>query len=74
MGKMFVEGATDNPEPNGLYTPDDASATLIQCVNPDGTVNPTYIEDNVMTFPYRLQADIVLKREGDSSFTVDVGR
>src|SRR5512139_2535547 len=29
-----------NPEPNGLYPPGDAAATLVQCVNPDGSVTP----------------------------------
>lgn len=60
-------------EPNGLYTPADAAATLIQCVNPDGSVSPMYFEYYVIAMPYRIKADIVMQRYDDkSSFSVDV--
>lgn len=32
------------PEPNGLYSPDSAEATIIACVGTDGTIIPTYWE------------------------------
>lgn len=67
-----VEGVVANPEPNGLYPPDNAAATLVQCVNPDGSVSPVYIEWYVLAFPYQIASDIQLKRMGDSSFKVDV--
>lgn len=64
-----------NPEPNGLYTPSSAEATLVQCVNEDGSVTPTYWEDRIFTLPYRIQSDIQLARIGDApSFTIDTGR
>ncbi len=67
-----VEGVVANPEPNGLYPPGDAAATLVQCVNPDGSVTPVYIEWYVMAFPYRIKSDLQLERIGDPSFKVDV--
>lgn len=64
------------PEPNGLYTPGDAAATLIQCVNPDGSVSPMYFEYYVLAMPYRIKADIVMERYDNtpSSFSVDVSK
>jgi hypothetical protein len=60
-------------EPNGLYPPSDAAATLVQCVNPDGTVSPMYFEDNVFAMPYRIQSDLKIQRYDDkSSFSVTV--
>lgn len=61
-----------NMEPNGLYPPDNAAATLVQCVNPDGSVSPTYIEWYVLAFPYRIASDVQLKRIGETSFSVEV--
>lgn len=63
-----------NAEPNSLYPPSDAAATLVQCVNPDGSVSPTYIEWYVLAFPYRIKSDYQLERIGEPTFTVDVGR
>jgi hypothetical protein len=62
-------------EPNGLYPPGDAAATLIQCVNPDGTVSPMYFEYYVIAMPYRIVSDFQLVRVDDkSSFSVDVNK
>jgi hypothetical protein len=61
-----------NAEPNGLYPPGDAAATLVQCVQPDGSVSPVYIEWYVLAFPYRIQSDYQLQQVGDASFSVDV--
>lgn len=47
------EGGTislPQPEPNGLYTPDDAAATLIPCYNADGKVSPVYEELPVTSY------------------------
>ena len=63
-----------NAEPNGLYPPGDAAATLVQCVNPDGSVTPVYIEWYVLAFPYQIESDLQLKRIGDTSFSVDVNK
>lgn len=69
-----ISGVTNNAEPNSLYTPPDSAATLVQCVNPDGSVSPAYVEDNVMAFPYRIVSDFQFQRIGDSSFSVQVGQ
>jgi len=61
-----------NAEPNSLYPPSSAAATLVQCVNSDGSVSPTYIEDNVMAFPYRIKSDFAFEKIGEPSFTVQV--
>jgi hypothetical protein len=61
-----------NAEPNSLYPPSSAAATLVQCVNSDGSVSPTYIEDNVMAFPYRIRSDFAFEKIGEPSFTVQV--
>lgn len=61
-----------NAEPNSLYPPDNAAATLVQCVNPDGSVSPVYIEENVQAFPFRIVSDIQLERIGESSFSVPI--
>lgn len=62
-----------NPEPNGLYPPDNAAATIVNCVNPDGSLTPTYWEDNVFALPYRIKADRVIEREdAESSFSLGI--
>ena len=62
-----------NPEPNSLYPPGNALATLVQCVNPDGTVSPMYFEPEVFAVPYRLVSDIQFKRVDDqSAFSIQV--
>lgn len=58
-------------EPNGLYAPDNAAATFVQCVNADGSVSPAYIEQDVMAFPFRIKSDFQLERIGETSFKVD---
>jgi hypothetical protein len=55
--------------------PDNALATLIQCVNSDGSVSPMYFEDNVFAMPYRIKSDSQLQRYDDNtSFSVDVNK
>lgn len=63
-----------NAEPNSLYPPGDAAPTLVQCVNPDGSVSPVYIEWYVLAFPFRIESDAQLKRIGEPSFTIDINK
>lgn len=42
------------PEPDGLFPPSNASGTIVMCLNPDGTVAPLHVEPNVVTIPYEL--------------------
>lgn len=64
--------AIPNAEPNSLYPPSDAAATLVQCVQPDGSVSPVYIEWYVLAFPYRIASDRQLQQLGDATFSVSV--
>lgn len=61
-----------NAEPNSLYPPGDAAATLVQCVQPDGSVSPVYIEWYVLAFPYQIKSDYQIQQIGTASFTVDI--
>ena len=63
-----------NPEPNGLYSPDNAEGTIINCANENGTITPTYWEPRVFALPYRIRSDVKLQRvEGTTStFTIDI--
>jgi len=71
-GMGYEVGTLPNAEPNSLYTPSSAAATLVQCVNPDGSVSPVYIEQDVMAFPFEVASDIQLQRTGTPSFSVKV--
>ena len=42
-------------EPNGLYTPSSTHATWIMCLGPNGKIEPTYWEPDVLTFPRPMQ-------------------
>ena len=69
----FARAIISNPEPNGLYPPDNAAATIVNCVNPDGSLTPTYWEDNVFALPYRIKSDRMIEREDTtSSFSLDI--
>lgn len=61
-----------NPEPNGLYSPDNAEGTIVNCVNPDGSVTPTYWEPRIFALPYRIKADVVIARADDKAPTFSV--
>jgi hypothetical protein len=61
-----------NAEPNSLYPPADAAATLVQCANPDGSVSPTYNEWYVLAFPYRIKSDRVLERISEPTWRLPI--
>lgn len=47
----------DQPEPNGLYMPADASGTWVLCLHPNGKdLAPTYVEDNVVAYLFPMEA------------------
>jgi hypothetical protein len=46
-----------NMEPNGLYPPSDAAATLIQCVGDNGEISIVYWEWYVAAFQHRVKSD-----------------
>lgn len=74
VGDLNTTSVIANSEPNGLYPPGDAAATLVQCVQPDGSVAPVYIEWYVLAFPYRIISDVQLQQINEASFTVDVNK
>ena len=48
------------PEPNGLYMPESASATWIQIVDPEtGKLDVVYVEPNLIVSPFRLKGPAV---------------
>ncbi len=47
--------AIPQAEPNGLFSPATSAGTYVMCINSDGTVSPTYVEDNVRTFPQPME-------------------
>lgn len=59
------------PEPNGLYSSPSSVGTYIFCTNDDGTVSPSYFEENVETHLSPLDES---KRnlKGDGELKIDV--
>ena len=47
-------------EINSLYSPQSADASWVLCVV-DGIAVPTYFEEKIEAFPYRIKADIILE-------------
>lgn len=47
------------PEPNGLYMPDNAAATWIRVVGPDGRAVPLMVESDITVSPFELAGPIV---------------
>lgn len=46
------------PEPNGLYMPDQAEATWIMCVDSaDKRVKPVYVEERLIVSPFTMRAE-----------------
>jgi len=46
-----VGGVIEQPEPNGLYSSKNTSATWVMCVGEDGQVYPVYVEPKVVVYP-----------------------
>lgn len=59
-----------NPEPNSLYSPDNAEGSYVACVAEDGTLAPSYWEPRVFALPYEIHADIVLSPTSNSSIKI----
>lgn len=63
-GKYLDQGMVTlpQPEPNGLYMPDNVAATWILCVRPDGKgFDAVYWEPDLVVSPFKLRADTSLK-------------
>lgn len=59
---VYTSLSLPQPEPNSLYSPENAEATYVQCSNSDGTVAPVYMEPRVFALPYRIQSDMQFVR------------
>lgn len=66
----YNQTSMPNPEPNSLYSPDNAEGTIVNCLNDDGTYTPGYFEPRVFALPYEIQADRVLKRISQPTFKI----
>lgn len=47
------------PEPNGLYMPDNAAATWVRMVGPDGAAQPLMLEPDITVSPFLLSGPVV---------------
>lgn len=51
-------GVIDQAEPNGLFTSPNTDATIIFCLNDNGTVAPVYTEMKVTGFPFPVKWEV----------------
>lgn len=75
-GGWYTEsGVIDQAEPNGLFPPSTADATMVPCVNSAGKIVPTYVEHNVEAFAYPVHEDahgrLVPDDGAQASVTID---
>lgn len=47
----------EQPEPNGVYSSKNTSATWVICAGPGGALEPHYVETRVTVFPYPVKVD-----------------
>ena len=63
----------EQPEPNGLFSSKNTSATWVLCTDPQGNINPVYVESHVTSYPYPVKVDYETNRvikAGSSSVTI----
>jgi hypothetical protein len=68
--RAYGELALPQSEPNSLYPPSNAAATLVACTDEAGNIAPAYIEQEVMAFPFRVKSARQIERLGQSSFNI----
>jgi hypothetical protein len=44
-------------EPNGVFSPSTAEASFVMCSDGKGNIAPVYVEDRVMTSPFKINAN-----------------
>jgi hypothetical protein len=61
-------------EPNGTYPPEESLGTYIMCLNDDGSVSPTYVENNVLAFtqPMKIDGKRLVPAGGKNSVRIPV--
>lgn len=50
----YKVGKMPQPEPNGLFMPDNLSATWVFLVGKDGHPHPVYVEPRIMVSPFKI--------------------
>jgi len=50
-------GVVEQPEPNGLFSSKNTTATWVMCVDESGQINPVYVESKVTVYPYPVKVD-----------------
>jgi hypothetical protein len=59
-GEHYCDGPMPQPEPNGLFMPDNAEGTWLQMLDPaTNTVEAVYVEPRVTVSPFRLTGPVV---------------
>lgn len=64
----------EQPEPNGVYTSKNTSATWVFCVGNGGSLNPVYVEAKVTAYPYPVEVNYEtgrVRRAGESSVNIN---
>lgn len=72
-GYNFLEGVTEQPEPNGIFASKNTSATWVMCAGGVGQIEPVYVETKVTTYPYAVKVDYENNRvvkSGKASVTI----
>lgn len=60
-GTNYGVAQLPQPEPNGLFPPASADGTYVVCIDPKGNPKPTYFEDKLDTFLWKLPDGMLAK-------------
>ena len=68
--------AVEQPEPNGLFSSKNTSATWVMCAGEGGVIEPVYVEDKVTVYPFPVSVDYTtnrVRKAGASSVSLHAG-
>jgi hypothetical protein len=63
----------EQPEPNGIFSSKNTSATWVMCAGDSGTIEPIYVETKVTVYPYSVSVNYDKNRvikSGKASVTI----
>ena len=60
MKRVYDAAVLPQADPNGLFSPSSAAGTWLVVVDPKGEAKPSYIEENVQCFPYKLPREALM--------------
>ena len=72
-GREAALAVVELPEPNGLYSSKNTSATWVLCVGEVGQLEPIYVETKVTAYPYPVSVNYETNRvlkAGEASVTI----